>query len=322
MRSRPRFTLRSRRTVLVALIFATACVIAAILLTRKKEPSYGGYPLSNWVKLLSDINEEDFGPDCTQDQAPDAIVAIGTNALPFLVEWLQYKGGPTPVRDAVYKGVQEFPVLKKIHGLEQWAWKDNKIVRSAGAVIAFRILGATGAPAIPELFRMASKNPPGIELTPQHEAIEALTGIGETSLPALVSIATNRAIQSCARWQAASDIGRLGTNAAPAAPALLGLLEDEDLLVADGAAEALGEMGLEPRRVVPALTKAALRPGGMQHMVIGVLAKFGPEAAEAIPALQKIAAEKEKYHEIVRICAVSAISKIQVSNPPPKPPSP
>jgi len=299
--------------VSVALIFATVCVIAAILLTRKKEPRYGGYPLSNWVKLLSDINEQDFGPDCTRDKAPDAILAIGKNALPFLVEWLKYEGGPTPVRDAVYKGVQKFPVLQRIHGLEDWAWKDSKLVRSAGALTAFRILGPTGAPAIPELLKMARQNPSGASISPQFEAVEALAYIGEPALPALLSIATNKAIMFTGRSEAATGIGSLGTNAAPAIPALLEMLDDP--FVAGDAAEALGAIGLEPQRVVPALARAALQPWDT-HEIIHALGSFGPKAADAIPTLQQIAARRDKDSEFVRMYAISAIAKIRTNTSP------
>jgi HEAT repeat protein len=318
MRSRPRFTLISRRTVSVSLIFATACVIVAILLARK-EPSYCGYPLSNWVKLLSDINEQDFGPDCTQDKAPDAIVAIGTNALPFLVEWLKYEGGATPVRDVVYKGVQKFPILQKIHGLEEWAWKDSKMVRSAGALIAFRILGSTGAPAIPELLKMARQNPEGASIGPQFEAVEALAYTGEAALPALLSIATNKAIKFTGRSTAARGIGSLGTNAAPAIPALLEMLDDP--FVSADAAEALASIGLEPQRVVPALARTALQPWDT-HEVIFALRRFGSNAMDAIPTLQRIAEGRDNYSQYNRMSAVSAISQIRTNAPPDSPPSP
>jgi hypothetical protein len=317
MRSRPRFTLQNRRTVLVALIFATACVIAAILLTRKKEPSYGGYPLSNWVKLLSDINEQDFGPDCTQDKAPDAIVAVGTNALPFLVEWLQYERGPTPVRDAVYKAVQKFPVLQRIHGLEDWAWKDSKMVRSAGALIAFRILGPTAAPAIPDLFRVACQNPRGgASISPQFEAVEALAYTGEAALPTLLSIATNKALLFTGRSTAARGIGSLGTNAAPAIPALIEMLDDP--FVASDAAAALSAIHLEPQRVVPALAKAAIQPWDT-HEVILAIGRFGPDAMGAIPTLQQIAQGSDKHTEFNRMFAIGAISKIRTNTPPDSP---
>jgi hypothetical protein len=320
VRSSSRFTLRSRRTILVALICATACVVVAISLPRK-EPSHAGYSLSCWVKLLSDINEQDFGPDCTHDKAPDAIVAIGTNALPFLVEWLKYEGGRTPVRDAVNWSIQKVPVLGKIHGLEAWAFRDTKIVRKAGALNAFRILGPTGAPAIPELFRVARQNPRGggVSIGPQFQAVEALAYIGKAALPTLLSIATNKALLFTGRSQAASGIGSLGTNAAPAIPALLGILDDP--FVSSEAAEALASIGLEPKRVVPALARTALQPWDT-HEVIFALGRFGSNAMDAIPTLQRIAEGREKYSKFTRMSAVSAISKIRTNAPPDPPPSP
>lgn len=317
MRSSPRFTLRSRRTVLIALIFAAACLIVVVLLTGKKEPSYGGYPLSNWVKLLSDINEQDFGPDCTHDKAPDAIIAIGTNALPFLVEWLKYEGGPTPVRDAINRTIEKFPVLERIRSLRDWAWRDTKMVRSQGSHIAFRILGKIGAPAIPELVKVASKNVKDISV--QYGAVEGLAGIGVDALPALLTVVTNKNVQGNVRWVAADHIGGFRTNAATTIPALLDVLEEDDPYAAAGAAEALAAIHLDPHRVVPAIATAALRAEGTKHYFIFALGRFGPEASEAIPALQKIAQSNDR---LMSTFAVSAILKIQTANQPPNSPSP
>jgi hypothetical protein len=304
---------------LVSLIFATACVIAAILLTRKKEPSHRGYPLNNWVKLLSHDNIQEFGVDCTEDNAPDAIRAIGTNALPFLVEWLKCEGGATPVQDAVYKCTQKLPVLQKIHGLEDWAIQDTKEVRSAGALVAFRVLGQSAAQAIPELFRMATKNPRNIWATPQHQAIEALVGIGEPALPALLSIATNKTVDFRVRSDAAESIGHLGTNAAPAISTLLNILEDDaEPVVGDCAAQALGEIGLEPNRVVPPLAKFARRTCAT-HEVILAIGRFGPNAVDAIPTLQQIADARDKYSSYTRRCALSTIAKIRTNSSPDSP---
>jgi len=311
MHSCTTFAVPCRRTVSVSLIFATACVIVAILFTRKKEPSYGGYPLNNWVKLLSDINEQDFGPDCTQDKAPDAILAIGTNALPFLVEWIQYGIRHTPVRNAINRTIEKFPVLDRFHSLKHWAWRDSNMVRSQGAHIAFRILGKRGATAIPDLVKIASKNVKDISV--QYGAVEALGGIGQPALSALLNVVTNTTVQGQVRWVAANRVGGFGTNAAATIPALVDVMEGDNPDAGAGAAEALAAIGLEPHRVVPAMARATLRAEGTKHYFIFALGKFGPGAGEAIPALRKIALGSDR---LLSQFAVSAILKIQTNSPP------
>src|SRR5262245_21189458 len=66
-------------------IFASLILIALALLLisrRTSEPIYNGRSLSDWLARYG------AGPD--SDEAEDAIRAIGTNALPFLIEWIQH----------------------------------------------------------------------------------------------------------------------------------------------------------------------------------------------------------------------------------------
>jgi HEAT repeat protein len=82
----------------------------------------------------------------------------------------------------------------------------------------------------------------------------------------------------------------MGAEAAPAIPAMVRSLEDSDLFVRWAAARTLG--GLAPRQaesVVPALARL-LRPEedlNVRQAVETALGKFGPDAAEAVPALTR-----------------------------------
>ena len=79
--------LRNRRSrLLLAVVVAIFVIVTALLLVRSRfgGPSYGGRSLAEWVK--------DYGRrDSNQLLAAEAIRAIGTNALPSLLKWLDYQ---------------------------------------------------------------------------------------------------------------------------------------------------------------------------------------------------------------------------------------
>ncbi len=212
------FLEKRRRTVFVAILLAAASAVFVALLARPGEPSYNGHRLSSWVKVNGPNNAQNFGPDCTAREAPDAIRSMGTNCLPYLVEWLSYNGGPTPVRDAVNKGIEKCPSLGKINCLRDWARSDTALVRADGTVQAFEFLRATGSPAIPSLAKIATT--PGNPKT-QDRATCALEHIGPPALSALASIVTNFTTDSMVRSRAASHLGYSGARAEFAIPNLL-----------------------------------------------------------------------------------------------------
>src|SRR5689334_3215921 len=73
--------MRKRITLFVLLACGILGVGLLPALFQKPEPSYGGYRLSQWVIGLNG--------ECSVVQAT-ALDAIGTNAVPFLLEWLRY----------------------------------------------------------------------------------------------------------------------------------------------------------------------------------------------------------------------------------------
>jgi hypothetical protein len=131
-------------------------------------------------------------------------------------------------------------------------------------------------------------------------AASQLGRIGAPAIPALLEVLADRTQPSSsgmkypARFQAASAVGLMEHAALPAVPALLAVLRDrtDDEDVRSGAASALGSIGEEPEKVVPALAEALRetgphRHGNLRSAVIWALAAFGPRARAAIPALRK-----------------------------------
>jgi hypothetical protein len=70
------------------LMFIALAVLVCLVVTGYKsdrEPEYDGVKLSEWVK------EEGLSAMGSREMAERAILQIGTNALPFLLKWIQYE---------------------------------------------------------------------------------------------------------------------------------------------------------------------------------------------------------------------------------------
>ncbi len=73
-------------------------ILAALVffLTRRHEPSYNGRSLSYWVDCYG--TPSGASPSSRQGPGARAINHIGTNAIPFLLEWIQYVPPPQKQR--------------------------------------------------------------------------------------------------------------------------------------------------------------------------------------------------------------------------------
>jgi hypothetical protein len=89
------------------------------------EPGYKGHPLSYWLRDVDTLSSA--WPAPLREGAKAALAHIGTNAIPFLLKWME--GGCSSM----------FP--------------------DAGTIHAFRILGPSARAAIPELARLATNQP-------------------------------------------------------------------------------------------------------------------------------------------------------------------
>jgi hypothetical protein len=88
------------------------------------------------------------------DQKPrNAVKQIGTNAVPFLLRWIQYE---TPKwRRPLGAMASILPTFIEDTRCVQWIVKDKSEERAEMAMLAFEILGSDGTSAVPELQRMA-----------------------------------------------------------------------------------------------------------------------------------------------------------------------
>src|SRR4051812_49230024 len=77
--------MRSRKGIIGIFALVLCGVVAVVFWPEKPEPVYKGRKLSEWVQAISN------GGIGSSDEYPRAIEAIGTNGIPFYLEWYLYK---------------------------------------------------------------------------------------------------------------------------------------------------------------------------------------------------------------------------------------
>jgi len=268
-----------KRRKLFVLVICLGCIAVAVFFLRAREPYYGGRTLSAWVTTYS--KPEPKIPSGQKAQAAAAIWHMGTNAIPYLFEWLCYEEPPGK-SERLKKLSKPLIWLNNYLGAKgSWALKDKDRDRAEAAVLAFGALGPNAKEIIPELSRLlnAPKYRPGAE-----RAGHALAMIPELGLPVLVAALTNA--EPNIRGRAARSMEYLGTNARPVIPMLIQALSDEDPWVTLAGSYSLRSLHPEGDLTVPGLikclqsTNAFCRAAGAQ--VLGALQQ---DALPAVPSL-------------------------------------
>lgn len=182
-----------------------------LLKTSTSEPTYAGKTLREWLELNIRNNRGEV------PEAVENIRHIGTNAIPFLIRWMQHYREIPPWRENIYDG------LERLSG-SGIVWKFARVLEADTfngllACEGLRILGPEAKSAIPELTRLANDaSPPEIAA----RATMALGNIGEQATPSLLAILVHTNVFT--RIEALYGLGRIGTNAHIAVPTVLSLL--------------------------------------------------------------------------------------------------
>jgi hypothetical protein len=289
---------RRKRIFIVFAVCVFVGIGAVALWPSEKEPEYNGKNLSHWLKAYL---RPGALPVLIETDADDAVRQIGTNALPFLVKWIQVNPKSPAWRVNLYNFVcyrtpnsrVKYPILEMI---------DAPGLRSARAMRAFEILGPQARAAVPDLVRIA-KNGRADTLP----ALKALGYVGADALPALLAFAGDKTFKyRVAAIEAIGQVRYLGTNAHSTVLCLTNCLEDQDIdiNVAVEAAVVLGGLGIESEISVPAFAQCLhSRDAALRCLGVMGLEKFSESARSAVPDLQ----DTDDY---VRSCATIALRKI------------
>ena len=113
-------------------------------------------------------------------------------------------------------------------------------------------------------------------------------------------------LSSVPRWEAIRTLGKIGRDSKPAVPMLIDALKDDDELVREHAAEALGDIGSP--EAIPHLTRALEDEAGrVRRDAVSSLGRFGPAAKAALPKAEKLLQDSEP---LVREAARAALRRI------------
>lgn len=157
-----------RRVFLVTLFaFVVLAVIGVAKIASPSQPQYEGKSLDYWCeKLLTDYP--------TNESAVLAVRAIGSNAIPHLIQQLReadtkyntIRGANSLLDRQIFVEAQ---IQQGMHKWQKACW-------------GFRALGSMASNAIPELESLLSGNP---------QIIHALLMIGDSAMPVLLQTQTN-----------------------------------------------------------------------------------------------------------------------------------
>lgn len=231
------------------------------------------------------------------EKSERAVHAIGTNALPFLLEWSRYESPRLNLKQLLWSVSPRF--------CRHWSfWVDPAAWRAGLAPIGFGILGSTADSAIPELGRIANTSKDERTIL---RAVEALKGIGPTAVPTLISLAASTNLKC--RFFAIGALRVSGTNAAPAVPVLIECLRDKESSIAmAAAAEALLELKLEPQTTFAAWTNTLNDPRpDLRWFAVRSIAGFDKRAYPVVPGLVRMLGDQDR---IVRSAAANELREI------------
>ena len=210
-----------------------------------EQPVYQGKTLSYWVIKAGKIDLDGAPKD-----AIEAIRAIGSNAVPFLLDWM-------PRRETLHRD--------RSSGNPGWD----------GLEIAWWVLGSDGKSAIPVLASIINQPQRTMDdYSVWTESAKAISCLGPDAITPMLTAVTNMQGRHEV-WELIHNFQNLGTNGAPAVPALIHWANDPDYWVRDGVVGALGGIGQRPDLAVPVILNA------LEHDSNGMVRR---DAAEALGA--------------------------------------
>jgi hypothetical protein len=286
---------RSIIAVLVAVGLVTSIVVC--IFASPREPRYKEVGLSTWVDQYYTSSLGGYHVSNWRAPGPwpvaNAIKAIGTNALPHLIKWMQYR----PSRFALLARA----LLAKS---PQWVQTNPFVypivtakaqIRAEAAAACFQFLGSDAAVAIPDLLKLVNDPMrPAVSM----RAVAALSYSGKDGMLALVPYLTNSVLATCARSLAVAQMTGFmvpGTNDLSVVPLLVSLIKQHDPR-SSSAAKALGWMHVGGEIAVPALTELLQDTNvDVRGQAANALSYFGAEAKSAVPALLQATRDEDAW---------------------------
>ena len=250
-----------RAFALGTLLIAVIGVPVLLWVWKAREPRHDGKSLSHWLKVFRDTRQQDSSGAGLYGQyarAHGALLKLGTNAAPHVAKGLHGKTTPfqTWYQKTYFQLTSGFGVPGVLTGNAKrrgfWikvlpAPRDRLLVRDRSHRLLME-MGPNARTATPQLIRLLESDDGTISY-------------------------------------AASVLGSIGSQAEPAAPALVQALHHPNSNIRDESAIVLGKIGRAPDLAVPALLKAMRDDRISVFTAVRSLHKLGYQAREAAPYL-------------------------------------
>ena len=280
--------------------FAAAVLKIAILCLLLFLPVSGNswaqpIPYTQVAPLIEKLTDNDFR---VRHDAADAVVKIGSPAVPFLIEALKAESRQVRWRAASALGEIGAEASSAVPSLMVTLHDQDEYIRRIAA-FALGKIGPQASSAIPDLMVALQDSDRNLRTI----AAEALGKIGsEASVAVPPLIAMLHDANADVRLSAATALGRIGAEEKTAVPALITVLQDANQYVRQGAADALGRFGAKAKTAVSALITALQDENKYVRLnAASALGRIGIEAKPAIPAL--IGALQDEKVEVRRNAA-------------------
>lgn len=291
--------MQRRRIVVPALALALAITVILVVGRGEPEPNWKGRSLSSWLKLYQQRTTGELTV-AQIDEAPAALKEIGTNALPWLLKWVQYEP-PGKFSRALQAAIP----WKTRQDLRLDNALNRSETRALAAVEGFEALGPQAKPAVPELMKIYLA-----DLVASRYASDALVRLGTNSLPQLLQAIDDPQTSALSRSELTRLLGQIGqahhSTANDVVPALIRRLQDPDARTGREAALALGHCALRPDVAVPALV-ASLKNSQIREAAASALLDYDTASRPAVPALLEALNDSEfgaKAAEILGLLAL------------------
>jgi HEAT repeats len=276
---------KQRQTITLALA-ALVVVVIAIGVVRVLQPHYRGKSIGAWFYGVGQ-------PD--QALAPEAFRAMGERAIPFLVHRLE-RPMSIPTHRLLSAASE---TLGEIYRQRHQMWQCR----------AAFFLGELGPVA-----RSAETNLDQATASPNW----SLRGTAEVALmkirqaPMEPLIEQLKDTRDWEHWyQTAMKVGDFGTRAKPAIPILLESLRHTNNIIQAHALIALGMIGCEPEKCVPAIVPFLSSTSiSDRQKAIGALLSFGTNALPARKVIQQATSDSDPWVRMEAKRAMAILDKV------------
>jgi hypothetical protein len=227
---------------LAALLAMVVLGVASVWLSLPAaEAVYQGKPLHYWLQGYDPITSLPPAPGPTRQDADQAVIALGTNAIPDLLRMLVYRQSPLIPR--LLATGQRLHLIKDQHA--------DPYSRHREAQHAFVKLGNQAAQAVAELIRLYDAYPDPSSRTSILMVLGCIGPKAKEAVPVFLRAITNAS--DAVRLNAVNALSKDDADAGQVVPVLINCLKDPNPLIQQRAIDALSQFGREARPAVPAL---------------------------------------------------------------------